>query len=166
MALTSARARRYGVAQLLPSAAPVDAFSTGWEDRMKARRPLAAAVSVSLLCGVSLLLPPSVTADLSAGASDRYRHYAGCGVTLDEKPAHSCPRPGKKGAFFKSLDAAVTYRVCVRFPDDRRLCASHQRARQGRLTVNSITSHMVGRHVVTWYVGGQQVGMFAFRIHD
>jgi hypothetical protein len=59
----------------------------------------------------------------------------------------------------------VSYRVCVKFPNDRRLCASHQEASRGELKIKTITSHMVGPHVGTWYVGGKQVGMFAFRIH-
>jgi hypothetical protein len=59
----------------------------------------------------------------------------------------------------------VMYKVCVRFPDGRRLCAARQDAPRGELEINSITSHMVGRHVVTWYVAGEQVGTFAFRVH-
>ena len=128
---------------------------------MKAWMPLAAAG----LFSVSLISLPSMAADAATAAPNRYRHYAGCGVNPDEKPSHSCPKRGKKGAFFKSLDADVTYRVCVKFPTDRRLCASHQQADQGELKVNTITSHMVGPHVVTWYVGGKQVGTFTFRIH-
>jgi hypothetical protein len=92
-------------------------------------------------------------------------HYAACGVASDEKPSHSRPKRGKQRAFFESLDADVSNRVCVKFPNDRRLCASHQEASRGELKIKTITSHMVGPHVGTWYVGGKQVGMFAFRIH-
>jgi hypothetical protein len=128
---------------------------------MKAWMPLAAAgVLVSSLVSLT-----PISADASAAAPNRYRHYAACGVSPDEEPSHSCPKRGKKGAFFKSLDAAVTYRVCVKFPNHRKLCASHQQAGQGELKINTITSHMVGRHVVTWYVGGTQIGAYSFRIH-
>jgi hypothetical protein len=105
---------------------------------------------------------PSATADETA--PPRYRHYAGCGIDPDQTPSHSCPKRGKKGAFFRSLDASVTYRVCVTFPDDRRLCASQQHARKGELKVNTIRSHLVGRHIVSWYVAGTRVGTYAFRI--
>jgi hypothetical protein len=101
-----------------------------------------------------------------AAAPQRYRHYAGCGVAESQKPSHSCPKPGKKGAFFTSLDADVAYRICVKFPDGRRLCASRQHADRGEVAINKITSHMAGRHVVTWYVAGKQVGMFALRVHS
>jgi hypothetical protein len=86
-------------------------------------------------------------------------------VAGDATPSHRCPKPGKKGAFLKSIDADVTYKVCVKFPSGRKLCAPHQEAPQGELRVNSITSHMVGEHVVTWYVAGARVGTFTFRIH-
>jgi hypothetical protein len=125
---------------------------------MKTSMPLAAAG----LLTVSLL---AVGAEAPAAAPGRYRHYAACGVSPDSRASHTCPKRGKKGAFFKSLDADATYRVCVKFPNGHRLCASHQHASQAELKINTITSHMVGQHVVTWYVGGNQVGAFTFRIH-
>ncbi len=36
---------------------------------------------------------------------------------------------------------------------------------EGDLRVNSITSHMVGEHTVTWFVAGDKVGTYRFRIH-
>jgi hypothetical protein len=35
----------------------------------------------------------------------------------------------------------------------------------GELQVNSVWSHMVGRHTVAWFVAGEKVGAFTFRIH-
>jgi hypothetical protein len=101
----------------------------------------------------------------SAERADHYRHYAACSVHVDAKPSHRCPKAGRKGAFFKSIDADVTYKVCVKFPSGRRLCAAHQEARRGEVRVNPITSHLVGAHVVTWFVAGARVGAFTFRIH-
>ena len=130
----------------------------------RVRLSLAAAglLAVSLVSSSSLISPSAVA---SAAAADRYRHYVACRIAADERPSHSCPKRGKKGAFFKALDADANYRICVKFPNDRRLCASHQKAVRGELKINTITSHMVGRHLVTWYVGGKQVGSFSFRIH-
>jgi hypothetical protein len=125
---------------------------------MKAWASLAAA-------GMLVVAITAVSADAQPVAPNRYKHYAACGLARDLPASHSCPKRGKKGAFFKSLDAHVMYKVCVKFPDGRRLCAGRQDAPRGELKINSIRSHMVGRHVVTWYVAGQQVGTFAFRIH-
>jgi hypothetical protein len=124
-------------------------------------KPWAALAAAGMLAASTV----AVAADAQPATPNRYRHYAACGVARDLPASHSCPKRGKKGAFFKSLDADVMYKICVKFPNGHRLCAGQQEATQGELKVNSITSHMVGRHVVTWYVAGKQVGAFAFRIH-
>jgi hypothetical protein len=110
---------------------------------------------------VSGLLAVVVPAGASAAA---YKHYVGCGVSKNAKPAHACPKKAKKGAFFKSLNGDVAYTVCVKFPSGKNLCAQSQEAEQGTLYVNKITSTIVGRHVVSWYVKGQKVGSWAFRV--
>src|SRR4051812_12616403 len=84
----------------------------------------------------------AVTANAQPAATNRYKHYAACGVARDLPASHSCPKPGKKGAFFKSVDAHVMYKICVKFPDGRRLCAGRQDAPLGELKINSIRSHM------------------------
>ena len=58
----------------------------------------------------------------------------------------------------------VIYTVCVKFPSGKNLCAQAQEAEQGTLYVNKITSTIPGRHVVSWYVKGQKVGSWAFRV--
>ena len=110
---------------------------------------------------VSASLATAVPATAGAAA---YKHYVGCGVSRNAKPAHSCPKKAKKGAFFKSLNGNVVYTVCVRFPSGKNLCAQAQEAERGTLYVNKITSTIVGRHVVSWFVKGKKVGSWAFQV--
>ena len=122
---------------------------------MKGLKTLTAALSATALLACA--------APASAGA-DAYKHYVGCGISKNTKPSHSCPKAGKKGAFFKSLNADVFYKVCVKLPTGNNLCAGRQEATQGKLEVNTITSHRPGRYKVSWFVGGQRVGLFFFHI--
>jgi len=122
---------------------------------MKAVKALAAVVVVSGL------LASAVPAAADAAA---YQKYVGCGISRNAEPAHKCPAGSKKGAFFKSTNADVSYTVCVKFPSGKNLCAQAQAATQGTLYVNKITSTIPGRHVVSWYVKGKKVGSFAFRV--
>ncbi len=122
---------------------------------MKALKALAA---VFVIGG---LLASAVPAAAEAAA---YKRYVGCGVSRNAEPSHKCPSRSKKGAFFKSNRANVTYTVCVRFPTRRNLCAKAQKAEQGTLYVNKITSTIEGRHAVTWFVKGKRVGRFIFRV--
>ena len=102
-------------------------------------------------------------APATAGAA-AYKHYVACGISKNAHPSHVCPKGSKKGAFFKSLEADVSYSVCVRFPSGKNLCAKAQKAEQGTLYVNKITSTIPGKHRVTWFVGGKKVGAFVFRV--
>jgi hypothetical protein len=117
--------------------------------------------TLTALVLVTGLLAATVPATASAAA---YQHYVGCGVSKNAKPSHSCPKKAKKGAFFKSLNGTVSYTVCVKFPSGKNLCAQAQEANEQTLYVNKITSTIVGRHVVSWYVKGQKVGSWAFRV--
>jgi hypothetical protein len=122
---------------------------------MKGLKALAAVMVVSGL------LAAAVPATAAAAA---YKKYVGCGVSRNAKPAHSCPKKAKKGAFFKSFNGDVVYSVCVKFPTGRNLCAQAQEAEQGTLYVNRITSTIPGKHVVTWFVKGKKVGSWAFTV--
>jgi hypothetical protein len=110
---------------------------------------------------VTGLLASALTASAGAAA---FRHYVACGISQNSKPAHSCPKRAKKGAFFKSTQADVVYAVCVKFPSGKDLCAHAQKAEQGTLYVNKITSTIVGVHVVSWYVKGKKVAATVFRV--
>ena len=122
---------------------------------MKGLKALAAVMVVS---GLLISLVPATA---SAAA---YKHYVGCGISKNADPSHLCPKGSKKGAFFKSLKADVSYSVCVKFPSGKNLCAQKQAATQGTLYVNKITSTIPGKHRVTWFVEGKQVGSFVFRV--
>ena len=122
---------------------------------MKGSKSLVAAlVAVALVAG---------TVPASAGAA-AYKHYVACSPTENAKPAHVCPKKGKKGAFFKSLLADVTYSICVRFPTGKSICAKAQKAKAHVPYVNKITSNIPGKHRVTWFVGGKRIGSFVFQI--
>lgn len=99
-----------------------------------------------------------------ASAPPDFRYYVACGLSQSAQPALECASRQRKGAFFKSNEEDVVYSVCVRYPAGRTLCAPDQEARQGTLYLNTITSNMVGLHVVTWRVGEEQVGRVQFRV--
>lgn len=114
----------------------------------------------AVLLGTALLA--SAAPASAQGAA--YRHYVACGVSQNAKPSHSCPKPSKKGAFFKSTKADVFYTVCVKFPTGKNLCAPKQEATQGTLYVNKVTTNIPGKHRVSWFVSGKRVGVFAFNV--
>lgn len=122
---------------------------------MKGLKTLAA-----VLLGSALLA--SAAPASAQGAA--YRHYVACGVSQNAKPSHTCPKPSKKGAFFKSTKADVFYTVCVKFPTGKNLCAPKQEATQGTLYVNKVTTNIPGKHQVSWFVSGKRVGVFAFNV--
>jgi len=122
---------------------------------MKGMKRLAAMV-----LGIALL---ASAAPASAGAI-AYRHYVACGVSEKAKPSHSCPAKSKKGAFFKSTKADVFYKVCVKFPTGKHLCAPPEKATRGTLYVNEITSNIPGKHKITWFVAGKRVGVFILEV--
>lgn len=134
---------------------------------MKGLKTLTAVLSVAAL--LAAVVPAT------AGAAV-YKHYVGCGTSQNARPSHSCPKQSRKGAFFRSnrgvscLDPqgnpvlCVYYKVCVRFPDGRNLCANRQQAIKGVLYVNRITSNIPGRHSVSWFVEGKKVGLFVFKV--
>jgi hypothetical protein len=97
-------------------------------------------------------------------APNPYRVYVACGLTGSAKPAHSCAKGAKKAAFFRSKSADVFYKLCVRFPTGRRLCATHQFAAAGALRKVRIFSDKPGSHKVTWYVKGKLVGTRHLRV--
>lgn len=118
------------------------------------KRLTAMALGIALLASV---------APASAGAA-AYRHYVACGISEKAKSSHSCPAKSKKGAFFKSTKADVFYKVCVKFPTGKHICATKQEATMGTLYVNEITSNIPGKHKITWFVAGKRVGVFILEI--
>ncbi len=113
-----------------------------------------------VLLGSALL----VSAVPALAGAPAYKHYVACSLTEDAKPSHVCSKASKKAAFFKSLNGDVNYRVCVKFPTGKGICAQSQPAKQGALYFNKITSNIPGKHRVTWFVEGKRVGVFHFTI--
>jgi hypothetical protein len=123
---------------------------------MKRPTTLIAALAVMMLLA-------SVAPALAESAG--YRHYVACGTSPNAKPAHVCNKRRDKGAFFRNnTGETVHYTVCVKFPTKKRLCAPRQKAEQGILYVNEITSNIPGKHMVSWFVQGKRVGRFAFTV--
>jgi len=122
---------------------------------MKALKTLAATgLGIALLAGASPV----------AAQGAAFKHYVACGLSQNAKPAHVCQKARPKGAFFQSNRGDVFYSVCVKFPGKKSLCRPKQEAKQGQLYVNKITSNIPGKHRVTWFVEGTQVGSFVFRV--
>jgi hypothetical protein len=127
---------------------------------MKGLKALAATMLACVLLVAAMATPAG-----AAGGAAAYKHYIGCGLSRNAKPAHACPKGAKKGAFFRSNNANVRYTVCVRFPNKKLKCTeTPQEADQGTLYVNRITSTVPGKHVVSWFVKGKKVGSTAFRV--
>lgn len=124
---------------------------------MQLRKQLASL----LVLAAFFALAPAVA---DAAKRPAYRTYVACGKVVEAKPSRSCRRASDKGAFFRSNHRTVHYTVCVTFPTRRALCAKRQKATQGELYVNEITSKMRGMHRVTWFVKGRKVGTYRFRI--
>lgn len=112
--------------------------------------------------GLAIALLASASPASAQGAA--FKHYVACGLSQNAKPAHLCQKARKKGAFFRSNNGDVFYTVCVKFPTKKNLCAPKQKAEQGTLYVNKITSNIPGKHRVSWFVEGKRVGFFIFRI--
>ena len=120
--------------------------------------------SLGLLSAAALATAAPASADAAA-----FRKYVACGTSAQANPTHVCPvrraTSGNVGAFFRSNQADVFYKVCVKFPGaNAPRCAAQQKAVEDRLYVNPITSNQTGRHQVTWFVKGQRVGRFVFRL--
>jgi hypothetical protein len=127
----------------------------GRKRSMKGLKTLAAT-------GLAIALLASASPASAQGAA--FKHYVACGLSQNAKPAHLCQKARKKGAFFRSNNGDVFYTVCVKFPTKKNLCAPKQKAEQGTLYVNKITSNIPGKHRVSWFVEGKQVGSYIFRI--
>jgi hypothetical protein len=116
---------------------------------------------LAALIGLSAALAVPGTA-LSARAP--YSYYTACGTAKSSPPDATCSRNSAKAAFFRSNNAHVTYKVCVKFPSGQKLCANNQDAPKGKIKVNTITSNQRGDHKVTWFVGGVKVGVYTLTV--
>lgn len=111
-----------------------------------------------LLAAAGLLSIPAV-----AGAAE-YEAYVGCSTSVSASPSHDCQLGDSPGAFFEA-DEFTEYDVCVEFPDGEYLCRFGQKAEEGVLYVNQITSELTGLHVVGWWVGEELIGTWDFQLN-
>lgn len=121
---------------------------------------LAAVASILLV----LSAPAPAAAQTEAASPPAFRFYVACGTSAKAKPSHRCQAPRKKGAFFRSNRADVFFKVCVKFPTRKSLCAPRRKALQGELYVNEISTNIRGVHRVSWFVSGKRVGVFKFLV--
>lgn len=116
-----------------------------------------------LLLGFALVAAALLSIPLSASAAE-YETFVGCDDFAENPiPSHVCQVGDFPGAFFES-DEETEYEVCVEFPNAEEECAEEQVAEAGVLYVNSIFSELEGTHLVSWYVGGAEIGSWAFRL--
>ena len=118
-----------------------------------------------LIFRIALAAAGPAAAHATSGAP-RYQGYVVCSVKKSAAASHSCRVDQAKTAIFLSKDGAATYKVCVKFPGKKKLCASHQPAKEGVKSGVSITSNKIGTHTVTWFVDGEKVDTYSFDVHD
>jgi hypothetical protein len=121
--------------------------------------------TLTVLLGVTLLLPLSTSAVGAAEGKPRYKTYIVCSAKKSADPATTCGKNKPKTAVFVSKDKDVTYKVCVKFPGkEDKLCASHQPATEDVKSGVSITANKPGTLKATWYVGGDKVGTWSLDV--
>jgi hypothetical protein len=123
--------------------------------RPRATRPVLGL----LLAGACVVAAPA-----PAATAANYTTYVGCADTATTPASHVCQIGDEPGAFFESPDVDVEYEVCVTFPSAETLCAEEQEAEAGTLYVNTITTDLVGNHLVSWYVKGVEVASWSLRM--
>ncbi|HEV7483841.1 MAG TPA: excalibur calcium-binding domain-containing protein [Solirubrobacterales bacterium] len=110
--------------------------------------------------------PPSPPAAVAPPAEEEpeptFQAYVACGLSSYAPRAASCPHRSRVGAFFRSSED-VEYEVCIHFPGGREICAANQQAAAGTLYVNKVTSNIVGRHKVIWFVSGRRIVRYFWR---
>ena len=88
----------------------------------------------------------------------RFRAYVACGAadsTFRPPPSHSCPVGDLPHAVLVDRDRDRTrYRLCVTVPSGTQYCAHHRTGASGRLSQRGLYNESLGRHVITWFVGG------------
>lgn len=124
--------------------------------------PVLVVAVVAALAGAQ----PSTARPSEVAQANTYRTWTACDEHPGSKHSSSCPKEGVKGLFFKSVDAHVTYKVCVTFPQGKKLCANHQDAPKGKVAINTITSNKIGVHTINWFVGGNKVATRHLTIHN
>lgn len=118
-------------------------------------------VFAAIAVGLMLVAGPAPTSDAQGPA---YKKHVACSKNASAPASHSCKVGQPKYAFFKSTKADAVYKICVKFPNGQRLCATHQPAPKGKWHKNEITATKLGKHKVKWYVDGDLVGRWNFNV--
>ena len=114
--------------------------------------------------GLLLAATTALLAPMAASAAPTYETFVGCDAFSENPaPADVCQVGDLPGAYFES-DVDTEYEVCVEFPPGVTLCVDEQEAKAGVLYVNVITSETEGVHRVSWFVEGEEVGSWDFRL--
>jgi curli biogenesis system outer membrane secretion channel CsgG len=123
--------------------------------------PVALALVACALPGQATAAAGSVSDERAA---DGYKTYVACSNKASGKPSHECKLSQPKAAYFVSKKHDATYKVCVKFPGEKRLCASAQDAPTGKKKIVTIATANTGTHKVAWYVDGKKVGGWNFEV--
>lgn len=107
----------------------------------------------------TFLAVPSLTT-----ATSSYNAYVACGYRVTKPMADTCPKRGRIGAFFQSVDGAVEYKTCVRFPNGQHQCTTKASADQGTTYVVKITAGTRGTLRVRWKVDGVVVASYSIQV--
>jgi len=99
-------------------------------------------------------------------AGDGYSGWTACSTKAGAKHTHTCKLSQVKAAFFVSTKHDATYKVCVRFPGGKRLCASAQDAPKGKKRYVTIATSKAGTHKVSWYVRGTKVASWRLEVTE
>jgi hypothetical protein len=115
-------------------------------------------IAIVIALGAFLSVPT-----LTSAASD-YSGYIACGWKTSAPKATSCPKSGRIGAFFRSKNATVQFKTCVKFPNGEQQCTRKSTAEQGFYYVNHLTVGSKGTLTVKWKVDGVYVKKYTIQV--
>jgi hypothetical protein len=117
-----------------------------------------------ILLGMVLAIAASLLIPLTASAAS-YETFVGCDdLSENPVPAHACLTTDFPAAFFAS-DVDTEYEVCIETPTGAELCLEEEPAVAEVLYANSFPGGLAaGDYFAYWYVGGIEVGSWAFRL--
>jgi hypothetical protein len=122
-------------------------------------------LSIVVATCAAIIGPAVLAGGGSADPAPKYVAYAACGLSKQASPAHKCTLGSRVGAFLKST-TAVQFKLCVAFPNGKRLCAEAQKAAAGKLKVNKVTSSVPGRHKLVWYLPDRKIVRYVRLVGD
>ncbi|HEY7025522.1 MAG TPA: hypothetical protein VH371_11245 [Candidatus Limnocylindrales bacterium] len=116
------------------------------------------------LIAILATLGAFLTVPQMTSASNAFTAYVACGYKASKPAATSCPKSGRIGAFFRSNNADVMFRTCVKFPNGQQLCTHKSAAKKGQFYVNRLTVGTKGTLKVKWRSGGVVVAKYSITV--